>query len=336
MNTETNQNRTAVGTTGERLRSAREAIGLSQQNVADKLCLKLSTVRDIEEDTAPPELAATFLRGYIRSYARLVHLPEEELLPALTKQVPLRTTHVTPMQHYSLKSRRYTKKRDGLLKAVTWLIFIVVMGLTVLWWWQNHKSAEQITPSTSVTSDTGDASSASSDQSIPLSINNAEHQAAPSEVDDGSATSSANPTIPTPATSEKNTHGTAVAPVPTNSLVNATSETQQSVAPANAMPAATPASNSAESAVAANSSQTDNLVINFTANCWLEVTDAAGKKLFSGLQHGGATLNLQGQHPYKLKIGAPSAVTIQFRGQPVDLSRFARSSQVARLSVGEH
>jgi len=37
--------------------------------------------------------------------------------------------------------------------------------------------------------------------------------------------------------------------------------------------------------------------------------------------------------PYKLKIGAPAAVQIQFQGKPVDLSRYVRSNQVARLTL---
>ncbi len=63
------------------------------------------------------------------------------------------------------------------------------------------------------------------------------------------------------------------------------------------------------------------LVMNFTADCWLEVTDATGKKLFSGMQRKDGNLNLVGQAPYKLKIGAPAAVQIQYQGKPVDLSR---------------
>ena len=73
--------------------------------------------------------------------------------------------------------------------------------------------------------------------------------------------------------------------------------------------------------------------MNFSADCWLEVTDATGKKLFSGLQRKDGTLNLTGQAPYKLKIGAPAAVQIQYQGKPVDLSRFIRTNQVARLTL---
>lgn len=80
MNTEATHDKNEALSTGVRLRNAREQLGFSQQAVAERLCLKVSTVRDIEEDKAPADLASTFLRGYIRSYARLVHIPEEELL----------------------------------------------------------------------------------------------------------------------------------------------------------------------------------------------------------------------------------------------------------------
>ncbi|STI47997.1 putative regulatory protein [Escherichia coli] len=65
MNTEATHDQNEALTTGARLRNAREQLGLSQQAVAERLCLKVSTVRDIEEDKAPADLASTFLRGYI-------------------------------------------------------------------------------------------------------------------------------------------------------------------------------------------------------------------------------------------------------------------------------
>lgn len=96
MNTEATQDHQEANTTGARLRNAREQLGLSQQAVAERLCSKVSTVRDIEDDKAPADLASTFLRGYIRSYARLVHIPEEELLPMMAKQAPIRAAKLPP------------------------------------------------------------------------------------------------------------------------------------------------------------------------------------------------------------------------------------------------
>lgn len=110
MNTEASQDKTVSMTTGQRLRQAREQLGLSQQTVAERLCLKMSTVRDIEEDSVSADLASTFVRGYIRSYAKLVHLPEDELLPMLAKQAPLKMAKVAPMQSFAGQAPQETRR----------------------------------------------------------------------------------------------------------------------------------------------------------------------------------------------------------------------------------
>lgn len=281
MNTEALQDQ-APTTTGGRLRQARENMGLSQQAVAERLCLKVSTVRDIEDDHANPNLASTFLRGYIRSYARLVYISEEELMPMMAKQAPIKASKVAPMQSFSLGKTR--KKRDGWLMGFTWLILFVVIGLTGAWWWQNHQAQQQ------------DIANMADQSSAQLSQGD---DATAVPLGDGADDVGQPPAVVSPS------------------------------APQSAAVAATPAAPEAGAADANGNA----LVMNFTGDCWLEVFDAGGKKLFSGIQHSGATLNLTGQAPYKLKIGAPAAVQVQYQGKPVDLSRFIRSNQVARLTV---
>ena len=303
MNTEATHDQNEALTTGARLRNAREQLGLSQQAVAERLCLKVSTVRDIEEDKAPADLASTFLRGYIRSYARLVHIPEEELLPGLEKQAPLRAAKVAPMQSFSLGKRR--KKRDGWLMTFTWLVLFVVIGLSGAWWWQDHKAQqEEITTM-------ADQSSAelnnNQSQSVPLDTSTTTDQAmatTPTSPVDTTATNTQTPAVTAPAPAVDPQQNAVVPPSPTDQAGVTT-------------PAVDP----------------NALVMNFTADCWLEVTDATGKKLFSGMQRKDGNLNLTGQAPYKLKIGAPAAVQIQYQGKPVDLSRFIRTNQVARLTL---
>ncbi|EMB4322870.1 cytoskeleton protein RodZ [Pluralibacter gergoviae] len=327
MNTEATQDPQAAQTTGTRLRNAREQLGLSQQAVAERLCLKVSTVRDIEDDKAPAELAATFLRGYIRSYARLVHVPEEELLPMMAKQVPIKATRMQPVQNISLGKRR--KKRDGWLMTFTWLVLFVVVGLTGAWWWQNHKAQqEEISTMADQSSAELSASDSSSSQSIPLDTSGAQSQApdaaATASAPANSATASDSATS-TPAAAQDTQSNSVVPP----SQANVDTASGQTAPASGTADAALPTDQAAVTPAA----DANALVMNFTADCWLEVTDASGKKLFSGMQRKDGTLNLTGQLPYKLKIGAPAAVQIQFQGKPVDLSRFIRTNQVARLSL---
>ncbi|MEB0951240.1 cytoskeleton protein RodZ [Citrobacter sedlakii] len=327
MNTEATHDQHEAQSTGVRLRNAREQLGLSQQAVAERLCLKVSTVRDIEDDKAPADLASTFLRGYIRSYARLVHIPEEELLPGLEKQAPVRAAKVAPMQSFSLGKRR--KKRDGWLMTFTWLVLFVVVGLTGAWWWQNHKAQqEEITTMADQSAAELNANGATT-QSVPLDTSAAASQ------DNTPASTGPAETAQTPAPTT-----TAPAVDPQQNAV--VSPSQANVDTATTSPA-TPAPQSATdgtatlptdpAGTAAPAIDPNALVMNFTADCWLEVTDATGKKLFSGMQRKDGNLNLTGQAPYKLKIGAPAAVQIQYQGKPVDLSRFIRTNQVARLTL---
>ncbi|MGK3143325.1 cytoskeleton protein RodZ [Pantoea sp. C2G6] len=336
MNTEATQENSAVHSTGARLRLAREQMGLTQQNVAERLCLKLSTVRDIEEDKSPADLASTFLRGYIRSYARLVHIPEEELLPMMAKQTPVRAAKIEPMQSFSLGKRR--KKRDGWLMIFTWLVLFVVVGLTGAWWWQNHKASQDDLVSVS------DQNGASSDnsQSIPLGDNSGDSPAPAAPDESNSATSdNSAATAPASAAPSASTTNSASSAQADNGNSAVVSPSQAPVDNTAAAPAATNSNSSTApqmpvgaAAVSEPAADPNAVVMTFTADCWLEVSDATGKKLFSGTQRSGGKLSLAGTAPYRLKIGAPSAVQVQYQNQPVDLSRFIRNNQVARLTLG--
>ncbi|CAI1648171.1 Cytoskeleton protein rodZ [Serratia quinivorans] len=320
MNTEASQDKTVSMTTGERLRQAREQLGLSQQAVAERLCLKMSTVRDIEEDNLSADLASTFVRGYIRSYAKLVRLPEDELLPMLAKQAPLKVAKVAPMQSFSLGKRR--KKRDGWLMSFTWLIVFVVVGLTGAWWWQNHK-AQQEEIVTMADQSSAQLSQNNEGQSVPLTDSNADNSAP--LADNGSTpvdTGAAPQQSQTPAVS-----GGATAQQP--AVVSPSQTTLPETTPA----APTAPLPTADAGVTAPAVDPNALVMEFSADCWLQVSDANGKTLYSGSQKSGGKLSLAGTAPYKLTIGAPAAVQIQYQGKPVDLSRFVKSNRVARLTV---
>ncbi|ACS86515.1 cytoskeleton protein RodZ [Musicola paradisiaca] len=321
MNTEATQDNTASTTVtpGERLRQAREQLGLTQQVVAERLCLKLTTVREIEDNNTPAGLAPTFLRGYIRSYAKLVHIPEEELLPMLEKHVvPSRTSTVAAMPGTALGKTR--KKRDGWLMMFTWLILLGVLGLTVAWWWQNHQAQQR-------------------------EINSmVEHANAPQSgkmVQDTDGTSD-----PEPVDTEDNNAGDTASRIPETSVAAAGMPVQPAagdtsaravVAPSQAsvQPLLSPAAVAPATATATDAAAPNSVIMRFSADCWLEVVDATGKKLFSGVQRSGGVLNLVGQPPYRLKIGAPGAVQVEFQGKPVDLSRFVKSHQVARITLSE-
>jgi cytoskeleton protein RodZ len=69
--------------TGARMREARTAAGLSIDAVAQQLKLAPRQVRALEEDDFAQLPGRTFVRGFLRNYARLVRLDPETVLASL-------------------------------------------------------------------------------------------------------------------------------------------------------------------------------------------------------------------------------------------------------------
>jgi cytoskeleton protein RodZ len=68
---------------GARLQAAREAAGLSLEQVAQQLKLAPRQVRALEEEDFAQLPGRTFARGFVRNYARLLNLDGEDLLALL-------------------------------------------------------------------------------------------------------------------------------------------------------------------------------------------------------------------------------------------------------------
>ncbi|WMY95370.1 MAG: helix-turn-helix domain-containing protein [Arsenophonus sp.] len=128
-------------TVGKRLLKEREALGFSLENVAEKLCLKVCIVRAIEQDNNSNDIDPTFFRGYIRSYAKLLKIPEKEILDLLEVNAPKNSITMSPVHTYSLGKMQ--KKREGWLMKFTWLIMAMIIAMISIWWWQDYKIENQ-------------------------------------------------------------------------------------------------------------------------------------------------------------------------------------------------
>src|SRR5699024_11856229 len=64
---------------GQQLANIRQEKGLSQEDVAAELRLSVTYVKAIEADDYERLPEATFVRGYVRNYARYLVLPEVEI-----------------------------------------------------------------------------------------------------------------------------------------------------------------------------------------------------------------------------------------------------------------
>lgn len=65
---------------GQRLRYARQAMRYTQEDVSRLLRLQIPIIQALEEDNYEKVPAPLFVRGYLRAYARLVKVAEEEVI----------------------------------------------------------------------------------------------------------------------------------------------------------------------------------------------------------------------------------------------------------------
>ncbi|MFQ2707168.1 RodZ domain-containing protein [Aeromonas caviae] len=285
---------------GQLLRNAREQLGWTREQVASRIHLRLTLIAAIEADTYDKHTSHTFIRGYLRAYAKLVGIPEETILAAYEK-LGLTPPDNIDMQSFSRRSRQ--QANDSRLKVVTWLVILVLIGLSVAWWWQStaRRSA-------------GDDALAATEMSA--TVNTPEANVAP-------AVEVAEPVLP--AASDA---------VSTQVVVSGATATLPVVATdaSAAVPTDVSGAVSTAESTITEPAKAPQLKMSFTADCWLDVKDANGKTLFSGLKKANDELVLEGPEPLRFIIGAPMAVNLEYQGKSFDMSRY-NNGRTARFSL---
>lgn len=122
---------------GTRLKSAREALRLSEKEVAARLHLTPLIIDLLEKEdfkNAPP---AMFTRGYMRSYARMLNFNDQEINIAL-EQAGMGIQPVTapnPLLH--------TAKIENNERYFPWATYLVIAIMAILAgiWWSSHSNA---------------------------------------------------------------------------------------------------------------------------------------------------------------------------------------------------
>ncbi|MGF1825612.1 DUF4115 domain-containing protein [Vibrio splendidus] len=288
---------------GTLLKNKRESLGLTQKQISDRLKLRVTLIQQIEENQFESDQVATFMRGYIRSYAKYVNLDEKVVLNALH--------HSGDAQHQeqemlSFSRKTKTEKHNSRIMLLTWSIFAVIVGISSLWWWQNQQQ------------DTLSQSLANTESSEELVVEE-----------------SLDPELTSLEVIEAEQNAE-TSPVTENSdELTEVSSAEDSVTldPVEEAPEATDvASVTAEPETVAPEAVVNELVMQFSADCWIQVKDASGKTLSTGIKKAGQTLNLSGTAPYKVILGAPEGVSMTFASEPVDLSGYT-SGKVARITL---
>ncbi len=122
--------------------------------------------------------------------------------------------------------------------------------------------------------------------------------------------------------------------VPMSSASDAAALSSAMPAASASVAVATPAPSASASAAAGDSVDAPVGVLQVRASepSWIEITDARGHALVSRLFQPGEVAGVDGEAPFRLRIGNAGGTRVSFRGQPMELAAYTRDN-VARFEL---
>lgn len=277
---------------GKTLNEARVQQGLSVADVAGRIKFAPRQVEALEADDFErlPELA--FVRGFVRSYARLLHLDEAVLLNALPQSMP-------PQQAGTQKNSAevpFPTAQSARRMNVVWLSsalgLAVILGIGILFF--HDKPANKKIATKPV-------------EALPVIQENAV-----SAVELAGPVAAAVSSVP------------AVAPLNKGELKE--KPVQQNVAKEKNAQQAIPK----EKKVAQNAKNKAPIHLVFSTDSWVDIKDKFGKTVFKQVNEPNSEQWVDGESPFSLVIGNASGVRLYYEGEEVDLKSFT-NVEVARL-----
>ncbi len=324
---------------GGRLQAARLERQIDVAAVATALRVAPGLIVALEADRFDAFGAPVYARGLLRTYARFLNLPVDELLAAYDEVAgPAVPQSLIPPASAGPLPRDWA----ALKKVVLLLLALLLVGASY-WWWMGRVAAPQPAPVTVAPS------------AAPVSV---ESQATV-DADGPDPTASATEAVTLGGTPERVPSATpaaetAAAPAPT--VVAAHPAISPAAAPSLPPPVAsgaahplTPTSGAAPSV--AHATQTalagqsppplvaavasgPQIVLRGKQECWVEVRAAGGGRLFYGLVRSGETHTLPGPAPWFVFLGYADGVEVSVGGHVIDIPPARREGAKARFGLG--
>lgn len=289
---------------GERCRKAREALGWTPAEAAKRMHLSQSYLVALEADDYERLPEATFVKGYLKNYAKLLGLPADEIANTFQQMVnddafdkPLDLPKMAPPP---------SVWRKPLLAVVALLVVVALL----IWLWPEEKA---LAPLSSGMNTPEESASVQGDEEVGEEAGPfpAQPEQLPQQTGDELSSQplddAANDTQP-----EKSEPASDIDSDEGAESVDSSDEPAPNMLAENGL---------------------DRLLMAFSGNCWISVKDAAGRTLRQGEQPAGTSLQLDGKAPFSLTLGDAGAVDeLILNGEAVTLPTNSPGT-VVRVSI---
>ena len=304
---------------GARLQRAREAAQLTVKEAADALHLSPGVVKALEADDYRVLPNATFVKGYLRSYSRLLGIAGEELVRSYESITgSSKPQSVQPIETPRTAPRFATPLRFGVLGLV-----VVLVGVFLLWPDASEPEVSDVEEAVTAEQTTEEALSNVEVKDLPPVYQEASDLYVPPDLErEAVASPEPLPAETKEAVSDSLPEPAAAVEAPQAESVFAAS----SVSEAASVPEEAPVLSAPESPQGLVS-------MSFTGDCWVEIRDATGELIYSNLRRNGESLSIEGVPPLEAKLGNGNVVAVSYNGQPVSFR--IPPHNVVRVRLGE-
>lgn len=327
---------------GERLAAERIKKGLSLEDVAGRMHLSTSILEAIEENNFDEITAPIFVKGYLRAYARIVALSEDEMIE---QYLEMYSEEDPPISSTSNVVPELSAK-DARIKWTTYIVIVVLGVLLAAWWWNKQQNDEAPISLDSQTSESEEIASAEAP------VVSSEVQAGSETLIDSTETAEtqqttaqeSTATTPLPATETAEAELPAAEPEET-AVVEPEPEPELEAEDTSAVTessmAAEPETGAAETAAGTPGrpertapTGSDKLLITVHADTWSDVKDASNYQLVYDLLRADTSIELMGEAPFSVFLGNGHGVEILFNGEEFEVTPEIRDDNTARLNIG--
>lgn len=300
---------------GQTLRLARERQGMSTQDLAKTLNIQLDKLVYLEADEYDKLFSPVFVRGYIRSCAKLLHLDAEPLVAKFDAEYK----EQEPLPQAESLNVEMTNARNVWLRRILLVLIILVVWGAVYWYFggnstataENTSSAEQSTSSQS-----GSDSVGANSVDATVAGESRQDQAGAGLNVSGASPVSALPssTVTMPQAATDAGANDAAMSSDESGGENLSLDTESSADTSQVASAVQPESSQVGGGASAVAG-IDQLRFVFTADCWISVNDASGENLLSDLRSAGSQIELSGEAPFEITLGNSAGAEMWLNGE---------------------
>ena len=297
-------------TLGKLLRSQREQQQLSIDDIANRIHLAYKIIAEIEADDYSNISSATYARGYLRSYAKCIGADANHIVSLYNADNEAPPPGILP----EVKPPSQVSSSDKPVKAFTYLITLGLFLLILIWYQSNYIVG--VESNTNATEAAEPETVNNSNAEFDVVIHPEGWQSPKSDEGENDTDKMTQPIL--------KTANNATTQLLITKQIESLDPTDELTGPE--------AIDSTESNTAIVTNSNDAIRFVFNQDCWLEVYDANGERLFMNLAKQGEQIDITGTAPFDLIIGYSPGVAITFNDEPIDPEPYSNNG-IARFQL---